>query len=213
MKILKSNISRAVKVTLVLLLLCGFIYPFVLTGITNVIFPHQSQGNLIMENGKAVGSKYVGQDFTKDYFMWARPSAVHYNTYKEENGKLVYNDGPEFEGISSGSDNYANSNPELKERVQKGINDFLARNPGVTVNEIPDDLLTASGSGLDPDISVASAEVQVKRIAKASGLSEDEIRDIINKNTTGKLMNVFGTEHVNVLGVNLDIAKEMNLIK
>ena len=168
--------------------------------------------------GQAVGAKNVGQDFTEDYFMWCRPSAYNYNTYYEEDtdgdGQVeqYYNDGSEFAGLSSGSNNYAPSNPALTERVEADIEEFLEKNPGVSREDIPTDLMTASGSGLDPHISPASAEVQIPRIVEASGLSEDEVRQIIADNTKGKTLGVFGEETVNVLGVNLDIALAMGLV-
>lgn len=210
---LLHNIRQAVLVTLVLLLLCGFLFPVVLSGLSAVIFPHQATGSLIEVDGKTVGAEYVGQEFTEPYFMEGRPSAYHYNTYYEDaEGNQFYNDGSEFAGLSSGSNNYAASNPALVERVEADIEAFLAANPNVTREEIPADLMTASGSGLDPHISPASAEIQIPAIAEASGLSEDILRQIVADNTTDKMFGVFGEVTVNVLGVNLDIAREMGLI-
>lgn len=212
------NIRQAVLVTVALLLLCGFLFPVVLSGLSAVIFPGQAQGSLVMAGDTAVGAKNVGQEFTEDYFLWGRPSAYHYNTYYEEDtdgdGQVeqYYNDGSEFAGLSSGSNNYAPSNPALVERVEADIQAFLEKNPGLTREDIPTDLVTASGSGLDPHVSPASAEIQVPRIAEASGLSEEQVRQIIADNTTGKVLGVFGEETVNVLGVNLEIAKTMGLI-
>ena len=210
---LLHNIRQAVLVTLVLLLLCGFLFPVVLSGLSAVIFPHQATGSLIEVDGKTVGAEYVGQEFTEPYFMKGRPSAYHYNTYYEDaEGNQFYNDGSEFAGLSSGSNNYAASNPALVERVEADIEAFLAANPNVTREEIPADLMTASGSGLDPHISPASAEIQIPAIAEASGLSEDILRQIVADNTTDKMFGVFGEVTANVLGVNLDIAREMGLI-
>ena len=156
----------------------------------------------IRDSGKTVGAAYVGQEFTEDYYMWSRPSAYHYNVYTEDqDGKQYYLDGTEFPGIGSGSNNYAPSNPKLTERVEKDIQAFLEKNPEVKREDIPTDLLTASGSGLDPHISPESAEIQIPRIAAASGLSEDEIRQIVKNNTDGKLLGIFGEETVNVLTV------------
>ena len=213
------NIRQAVMVTLVLLLLCGFLFPVVLTGLSAVLFPNQAEGNLVKIGDTAIGSKLVVQEFTEDYFLWGRPSAYHYNTYYEEdkNGdgevEQYYNDGSEFAGLSSGSNNYAPSNPALAERVEADIETFLAKNPGVKKEDIPTDLMTASGSGLDPHISPASAQVQVARIAGASGLTEKEVRQIIDDNTQGKLFGIFGAETVNVLGVNVAIAERMGLVE
>lgn len=206
-------IRQSVVVTLLLLLLCGFGFPVELSGLSAVIFPSQAKGSLVTADGEAVGAANVGQDFTEPYFMKCRPSAYHYNTYYEdEEGNRFYLDGSEFAGLASGSNNYAPSNPALTERVEADIQEFLAANPGVSREDIPADLMTASGSGLDPHISPQSAQIQIPALAEASGLSEDEIRQIVADNTTGKLLGVFGEETVNVLGVNLDIAKAMGLV-
>ena len=204
---------QIISVTIVLMLLCGVLFPCLLTGASAVIFPHQAGGNLLTVNGKTIGAEYVGQEFTEDYFMWSRPSAYHYNVYVEgEDGSLYYNDGTEFCGIGSGSNNYAATNPALTERVEKDIEAFLEKNPSVKREDIPTDLMTASGSGLDPHISPASAEIQIPRIAKASGLTEKEIKDIVSENTQGKVLGIFGEETVNVLKVNIEIAQRMGIL-
>ena len=135
------------------------------------------------------------------------------STYVEqEDGTQTYNDGSEFAGLSSGSNNYAPSNPALTERVEADLETFLEKNPEVKEEDIPTDLLTASGSGLDPHISPDSAEIQIPRIVEASGLSEEEVREIIDRNTEGKTLGVFGEDKVNVLLVNIEIAQAMGLI-
>lgn len=213
MKNFLHNTKRAVLVTVVLMIICGLIYPLVLTGISKVIFPRQAEGSLIRVDGKVVGAETIGQEFTEDYYMWGRPSAYHYNTYTEdENGNLVYSDGTEFAGVSSGSNNYAPTNEALTERVENDMEKFLERNPEVKAEDIPTDLLIASGSGLDPHISPESAQIQIPRIAEASGLSEEKVEEIVSEHTEGKLLGIFGEETVNVLMVNLDIAKEMGVI-
>lgn len=204
---------QAVVVTIMLMLICGLLFPCLLSGLSALLFPKQAAGNLVTVDGKAVGSEYVGQEFTEDYYMWSRPSAYHYNVYTEnEDGTQSYPDGSEFPGIGSGSNNYAPSNPELSERVEKDIEAFLEKNPDVKREDIPTDLLTASGSGLDPHISPESAEIQIPRIVKASGLSEDQIREIIKNNTEGKMLGIFGENKVNVLKVNIEIAQSMGLL-
>ena len=115
----------------------------------------------------------------------------------------------EYAGVASGSYNYANSNPELKERMEKDLEQFLKEHPGVKAEDVPAELLTASGSGLDPHISPESAEVQIPTVAKNSGLSEEEVKKIVEENTEKKTLGVFGEERVNVLGCNLDIAAAM----
>ena len=207
------GIKQAVLVTLVLLLLCGLAFPVALTGLSAVLFPSQAKGSMVSADGKNVGASHVGQEFTEDYFMKGRPSAYHYNTYNEDaEGNQTYNDGTEFAGLSSGSNNYAASNPALAERVEADIEAFLESHPGVKKEDIPADLMTASGSGLDPHISPESAKIQIPALAEASGISEEELQKIVDNNTEGKLLGIFGDETVNVLGVNLDIAEAMGLI-
>jgi K+-transporting ATPase ATPase C chain len=191
----------------VLLIICGVGYPLLLTGISQLIFPKQANGSLITVQGKTVGSELVGQDFSEVWFMKSRPSAVNYNTYSKEdieNGK--------YAGVGSGSKNYAPTNPELVKRVEADIADFLAANPNISKEDIPTDLLTASGSGLDPHISTRSAEIQIPALVLATGLSQEKLEDIVKNNTQGSLLGVFGNETVNVLMVNLEIAREMNLL-
>lgn len=212
-KNLLHGTRQAVTVTVILMLLCGLLFPCVLTGLSALIFPNQAGGNLISVNGQTLGAKYVGQEFSEDCYLWSRPSAYHYNVYTEgEDGKQYYPDGTEFPGIGSGSNNYAPSNPALAERVEADLKAFLEKNPEVKREEIPTDLLTASGSGLDPHISPESAKVQIPRIVEASGLSEEVVRNIIKNNTEGKFLGVFGEETVNVLTVNIEIAQNMGLI-
>ncbi|MDF2804119.1 MAG: kdpC [Anaerocolumna sp.] len=202
-----KGIKKPFLVSVVLLLICGIGYPLLLTGISQLIFPKQANGSMITIEGKTIGSELIGQNFTTTWFMKSRPSAVNYNTYTpedKENGN--------YTGVGSGSKNYATTNPELVKRVEADIADFLSMNPNIEKEDIPTDLLTASGSGLDPHISVASAEIQIPALVEASGISQEKLEGIIKDNTQGKFLGVFGEETVNVLKVNLEIAKEMNLI-
>ncbi len=207
MKNFFEYIKKPFLVTLLLTLMCGLAYPLLLTGISQIVFPIQSNGSLIKIDGKAVGSELVGQNFTDARFMKCRPSAVNYNTYtqeEKENGS--------YSGIGSGSNNYAATNPDLLKRVEKDIESFLDANPSVKKEDIPTDLLTASGSGLDPHISPKSAKIQVPALVEATGLSEYTINEIIKNNTQGKFLGIFGEETVNVLKVNLQIAKKIGII-
>ena len=195
-----GSIRQAVVTTLVLLLICGFLFPVLMTGLGSLIFPSQAGGNLIYVDGQPVGSRFVGQEFTDPRFMRGRPSQYHYNTYYVgEDGVSYYNDGSEYAGLSSGSANYANSNPALAERVEGDINNFLSGHPSLTV-------------GLAPHISPASAAVQIPALAENTGLSEERLEEIVEANTTHKVLGIFGEEAVNVLGVNLAIAQELGLI-
>lgn len=207
MKSSLSSVRKAFRVTAVLLLICGLGYPLLMTGLAQTIFPHQANGSLITVDGKAVGSEVVGQDFTADCFMKCRPSAVNYNTYTQEQV-----DAGEYAGVASGSNNYAPTNPDLAARVEADIAAFLKENPNLTAEDIPTDLMTASGSGLDPHISPASAEVQLTKLAETTGLSMDVLENMVAAHTEGKVLGIFGENRVNVLGVNLEIAKQMGLL-
>ena len=208
MKKFLRHFKTAFIFTVVMTLICGFIYPLVLTGVSQVLFPHQANGSVEEVNGKPVGSSLVGQDFTDERLFHCRPSAYNYNTYTEEEKK-----NGDYAGVSSGSNNYANSNPDLKKRIEEDINKFLKENPTVQKEDIPSDLITASGSGLDPHISIDSAKVQLDRISSKTGLSKDKLQTMIDNNTTSKFLGVFGENTVNVLTLNLEVAKEINMIK
>jgi K+-transporting ATPase ATPase C chain len=194
-------------VTLALLIICGLVYPLLLTGISQLLFPNQANGSLIMVNDQAVGSELIGQDFTDARFMKCRPSAVNYNTYTLEDKKSG-----NYTGVSSGSNNYAPTNPELIKRVEADITKFLKANPSVKKEDIPTDLLTASGSGLDPHISPKSAAVQIPALVKSTSLSQDTLENIVKENTQDKFLGIFGEETVNVLRVNLEIARELGIL-
>lgn len=208
MKKFLKHFKTAFIVAISMFVICGFIYPMVLTGVSQVIFPSQANGSIIEVDGKAVGSEIVGQDFTDERLFHCRPSAYNYNTYTQEQV-----DNEEYAGLSSGSNNYAPSNPALKERLNEDIEAFLEENPTVSKDEIPSDIITASGSGLDPHISVEAAKVQMDRVAKNTNLSQDQLEEMIKENTEGKFLGIFGEEKVNVLKLNLMVAQEINMIK
>lgn len=192
-------IKKAFFVSITLMILCGVIYPLLMTGISQLIFNKQANGSIIKVDGKEVGSELIGQNFTEPEFFKGRVSAVNYNTYTKASN--------DYSGVSSGSQNLAPSSDALKERVEKDINDFLAANPGVKREDIPTDLLTSSGSGLDPDISPASAKIQIPAVSKASGISEDDLKKMVDKYTEGRSFGLFGEPRVNVLKLNLEIAQ------
>lgn len=204
LKILRT----AVAVSATMFVLCGLIYPLAITGISQVLFAKQANGSLIYQDGQAIGSKIVGQSFNDERFMKSRPSAVNYNVYtmaEKTEGK--------YKGVATGSENLAATNPKLKARVQSDINKFLLDHPNARVGEIPADLLTASGSGLDPHISPASAQIQLAALAQRTGLSLAVLEEIVKHNTQDKVLGVFGEKTVNVLGVNIAIAKSMSKAK
>lgn len=208
MKTFLKSFKGALIFSIVMLVLCGLIYPLALTGISQLAFNDQANGSLIEVNGKAVGSSIVGQDFTDARLFKCRPSAYGYNTYTEADKA----DGS-YTGVSSGSNNYANTNPELEKRVKADLDEFLKNNPDVSKTDLPGDMLTASGSGLDPHVSVATAQIQIPAIAKASGLSEDKLKGIVKNNTEEKEFGVLGEQRVNVLKCNLEVAKLIGMIK
>jgi len=182
-----TMIRNSLMSLLVFTILTGIVYPLAVTGIAQAVFPHQANGSIIIKNGKAVGSKLLGQQFDDPKYFWGRLSATTPYPY---NG-----------GSSSGS-NLGPSNPDLVKVAQARINALHSADPGNDA-KIPVDLVTASASGLDPQISPAAAEYQIHRVAQARGLDEAGIRDIIAKNTKGRWLGMIGEPVVNVLELNL----------
>ena len=199
--------KNALLISIAMFAICGFAYPMIMTGISQIIFPHQANGSLIEENGEVVGSSLVGQDFTDERLFHCRPSAYNYNTYTEE----VKEHG-DYGGVSSGSNNYAPSNPDLEKRINEDIEKFLQENPTIEKEDIPSDIITASGSGLDPHISVEAANVQIDRVSENTGLTKKQLKKMIEENTEGKFLGIFGEEKVNVLELNLSLAKEISMV-
>jgi K+-transporting ATPase ATPase C chain len=168
-------------------ILTGIIYPLAVTGIAQAIFPHQANGSIITKNGKPVGSELIGQQFEDPKYFWGRLSAT---------GPYPYN------GAASSGSNLGPSNPNLMAAVESRIKALRAADPG-NVAKIPVDLVTASGSGLDPHISLAAAKYQIKRVAKVRGIDEAMVRDIVARNTQRRWLGVLGEPVVNVLELNL----------
>ncbi len=177
----------AIKLTAVMIVITGLAYPLLVTGLASVLFPHQANGSLITADGKTVGSELIGQSFTKPEYFHGRPSAAG-------------NDG--YDGLSSGASNLGPTNQKLIDRVKDDIKRVRAENPTFT-GPIPADLVTQSGSGLDPDISPASAEAQIPRVAAARGMSADAVRQIVAAHTEGRQFGLLGEPRVNVLKLNL----------
>lgn len=194
MKTLKSVLPRAAIIFLIFTIITGIVYTGIVTGIAQLIFPNQANGSIIEVDGKKYGCELLGQQYTDEGHMWGRIMNVDVSTYKDENGKMLMYAVPS--NLSPASEEYETL---VAERVEK----LRAANPDMDDTAIPVDLVTCSGSGLDPHISPAAAEYQVARIAKARDISEQNVRDIIEKCTTGKFLGVFGEEAVNVLKVNL----------
>jgi len=183
----------AIVSLLLLTLITGVIYPLVVTGIAQVVFPAQANGSIIVKDGKAVGSALIGQQFDAPKYFWGRLSATSTFPYNAYNAEALTG--------SSGS-NYGPLNQALFDAVKARAEALRAADPANTA-PIPVDLVTASGSGLDPHISVAAALYQVSRVAKARGMSEDAVRALVDKYTTGRQFGFLGEPVVNVLELNL----------
>lgn len=176
---------KNLRICLVLLIICGLAYPMAVTGLSALTMPAKAEGSLIESNGKVVGSELIGQMFKDPKYFSGRVSSIEYNA------------------AGSGSGNYAPSNKDMIERTKKDIETFLAANPDVKKEDIPPDLLTNSGSGLDPHISPLAAEIQVTRIAKERGIKEEKLYQLIKDKTEGRQLGIFGEPRVNVLELNM----------
>jgi K+-transporting ATPase ATPase C chain len=205
-----KNFQKALRVTITMMIICGIIFPLFITVVGQVFFHKQANGSIVTVGGKEVGSELLGQNFTDPRFFRGRVSSVNYNTYTKEDTKPGKDGKAAYSGVSSGSQNLAPSNKALKERVQKDINDFLKLHPGVKKEDIPTDLLTSSGSGLDPDISPQAAEIQIPAVSKAADIDQNRLRQIVKKYTKGDTSASLGEPRVNVLKVNLEIASILN---
>lgn len=182
-----SDFKKGLKLTLILLLICGIAYPLAMTGIGQVIFPRQANGSIVDINGKEVGSELIGQQYNDDkHFTGRISSAVNYNI--SEKGEEV--------AASSGSQNLAPTSEDLKKRVEEDINTFLERNPVVSREEISAELVAQSGSGLDPHITPRGAEIQIPRVAKATGISEERLKKLIENHTEGRFLGLYGEPRV-----------------
>jgi K+-transporting ATPase ATPase C chain len=180
--------GTSIRFTLITTLLLGIGYPLVVTGIASILFPHQAAGSLIEKNGQIIGSELLAQGFASDRYFHPRPSAA----------------GNGYDATSSGGSNLAQSNAKLVQRIQGDIDKLNKENPSTLV---PIDLVTTSGSGLDPDITPDAAYFQAPRIAHARGLSEQQVRQLIQQHTLNRQFGILGEARVNVLELNLDLDK------
>jgi K+-transporting ATPase ATPase C chain len=181
---MKKYLLPSIKLTALMILLCAVLYPLLIAGIAKM-----APGLTVSVNGKVVGYENIGQKFTADKYFWGRPSAVDYNAA----GSAGSNKGP--------------SNADYLLTVKERIDSFLVHNPGVTAAEIPAEMVTASGSGLDPDISPASALIQIKRVATQRNMDENKLVTLVAKHTEGPLLGILGPSRVNVLKLNIDLDK------
>ena len=179
-----QHIRPAIVLLVLMTLITGFFYPLAITGLAQTVFPQQAKGSLLRAEDKVVGSQLIGQTFTSARYFHGRPSAA----------------GNGYDAANSSGSNLAPGSKKLKDRIATDVAALRAQNPGVPV---PDDLVTASASGLDPDISPANAELQVARVAKARGLGADRVRQAVSDNTSGRFLGMIGEPRVNVLQLNL----------
>ena len=179
---------NALSITILLTVVTGLIYPLAVFGVAQVIFPAQAQGSLLMHGDKVVGSRLIGQNFSSPRYFQSRPSAAGDKGYDA--------------AASSGS-NLGPTNKALIDGVKLRLKNVVEANPGLSPHDVPIDMVTASASGLDPEISPAAANIQIARVAHARGLSEDQVRDLVQQNTRGRFAGILGEPGVNVLELNL----------
>lgn len=187
-------VKKAIVCIILFTIICGLIYPLIMTGISQLLFKEKSNGSIIEIDGKKYGSTLLAQQFTGDNYLWGRVMNIDTKTFTDEDGKAVMYASPS--NLSPASEEYETL---IKERIDK----IKKANPDVKEDAIPVDLVTCSGSGLDPHISVEAADYQIERVAKARGIEKEQVEEVIDEYTTGKFLGIFGEETVNVLQVNL----------
>ena len=191
-----NQIRPAILMIVLMTFVTGIIYPLGMTGIAQALFPYQANGSLIQRDGKVIGSELIGQNFATDQYFHGRPSATSAPDPKDPS-KTV--DAPYNAANSSGS-NLGPTSKALVDRVKKDAGTLRAENPNIAV---PVDLVTTSASGLDPDITPAAALFQIPRVAKARGIPEDQLRQIVEAHVEDRILGIVGEPHVNVLKLNL----------
>jgi len=191
-----KEIRPAIVLVLALTIITGMIYPLVMTGIAGAIFPYQAQGSMIEQDGKIVGSALIGQEFTSDKYFHGRPSAT---VAADPNDATKTVPAP-YNAANSGGSNLGPTNKALIERVQGDVDKLKQENPAA---DVPIDLVTTSGGGLDPHISPAAALFQVPRVAKARNMPEDRVRQLVEEHIERRTLGLLGEPRVNVLALNL----------
>ena len=191
-----KEIRPAIVFVVALTVITGLLYPFAMTGIAGVVFPYQAQGSLIERDGKVVGSALIGQDFTSAGYFHGRPSA----TVAPDPNDSTKTVAAPYNAANSGGSNLGPTNKALIDRVQGDVEKLRQENPSA---QVPIDLVTTSGSGLDPDISPAAALFQVPRVAKARNMPEDRVRQLVDEHVEGRTLGFLGEPRINVLALNL----------
>ena len=194
MKIFKELFQKSIIIVLIMTFVCGFAYTFVVTGISQVLFRDKANASIIEVDGKKYGSELLGQQFTGDEYLWGRIMYINTDLFTDDAGNKLMYSGPS--NLSTASDEFAQL---VKERVEQ----IKEAHPDATTDQIPVDLVTSSGSGLDPHISYAAAIYQIERISKERGISNEEVQNLIDEYTTNRFLGIFGEKVVNVLEVNL----------
>ena len=195
-----KEIRPAIVFVVALTAITGLLYPFAMTGIAGIVFPYQAQGSLIERDGKVVGSALIGQDFTSAGYFHGRPSAT---VTPDPNDSTKTVPAP-YNAANSGGSNLGPTNKALIDRVQSDVGKLRQENPSA---QVPIDLVTTSGSGLDPDISPAAALFQVPRVAKARNMPEDRVRQLVDEHVEGRSLGVLGEPRINVLALNLALER------
>lgn len=196
MNMIKSIFPKALMIFLIFSLVCGILYTGVITGLAQLLFPDKANGSIIEVDGKKYGCDLLGQQYTDDAHMWGRIMNLDVSTYQDEDGNTLMYASPS---------NLSPVSEEYEALVAGRVEKLRAADPDMDETAIPVDLVTCSGSGLDPHISPAAAEYQVARIAGARGITEEEVRSVIKQCTSGRFLGIFGEETVNVLRVNLTL--------
>jgi len=195
MKNIKSTLPKAAVLILIVTIICGVVYPLIITGISQLFFKDKANGSIIEVNGVKYGSELLGQQYTGDEYMWGRVMIVDTSTFTDSDGNSVM--------YAKAASNLTPASEDYKDLIAQRVQKIIDANPDAETDKIPEDLVTGSGSGIDPGVSVAAAKYQVERIAKARDLSVSEVDKIIDKYTTGRFLGIFGESTVNVLKVNL----------
>ncbi|WP_260858646.1 potassium-transporting ATPase subunit KdpC [Fictibacillus phosphorivorans] len=186
------SVLKIIRLSLLLIVLCGIVYPVAMTGLAQTIFPSQADGSLVKNSdGKVVGSELIGQNYKSPQYFQGRVSSIENN------------------GASTGSNNYAPSNEDMLKRTEDSIKVLQKENPELDKKDIPLDLITNSGSGLDPHISVRAAEFQAERVSEKTGIKKEELLAMIKDSTTNRSLGIFGEPHVNVLELNMKVQDVM----
>lgn len=185
---MKQNLKQSLKLSVITILLFGFAYPLIIFLMAQLT-PEKSIGSPVIVNGNTIGFENIGQSFTDDKYFWGRPSAVNYNA------------------ASTGGSNKGPTNPDYLAEVNGRIDSFLVHNPGVKKEDIPSELVTASGSGIDPNISPQGAYIQIQRISRIRNINETSLKELVDKSIEKKYLGFLGIERINVLKLNLELDK------